>query len=288
MEEQVYVDGTFYPRSEAKVSVFDHGLLYGDGIFEGIRVYYGKVFLEKEHIDRLYDGAKAIHLQIPITKEEMAAALKKTIEVNKTTDGYIRLLVTRGVGNLGLNPYQCPKASVIIICSTIKLYSPELYEKGMFIVSVCTPACNPESKNPRIKSLNYLTNIMAKIEAHNAGCEEAVMLNTNGFVAECTGDNIFIIKNGMLKTPPSTAGILEGCTRNLVMKLAKEDGITVEEANMHRYDLYTADECFLTGTAAEIMPVTQIDARVIGTGAQGNLTIRLRELFRSFIKKYST
>lgn len=286
-EELVYIDGEFVPKSAAKISVFDHGLLYGDGIFEGIRVYCGKVFLMDEHVDRLYEGAHCLMIKIPLSKDEMKAVLVKSVEMNNLTDGYIRLVVTRGFGDLGLNPFKCPTPSVVIIAASITLYPPELYEKGLDIITVAVPRAHPETLNPRVKSLNYLSNILAKIEALNAGVMEAVMLNHRGEVSECTGDNIFVIKNGTLKTPPASATILEGCTRNTVMGIARKTGIEVIEPSMQRYDLYSADECFLTGTAAEVIPVVKIDGRVIGDGKPGPITNDLLAKFRAFIKEYA-
>ena len=282
-ELKVWMDGELVNQSEAKVSVYDHGLLYGDGIFEGIRAYNGKVFLCKEHIDRLYEGAHYVNLEIPISKEEMVKALNDTIKVNELTDAYIRLLVTRGTGDLGLDPRKCPKPTVIIIAASIALYPEELYQKGLDIITSAVPAVHGEALNPRVKTLNYLNNIMAKMEAIRAGKLEAIMLNHQGFVAECTGDNIFIIKNGILKTPSVYSGILEGCTRNLVLNLAKEAGLTVEETNLQRYDLYTADECFLTGTGAEVIAVIDIDGRKIGTGKPGSITQDMLKRFRDYI-----
>lgn len=283
---QVYVDGKLYPQDKAKISVFDHGLLYGDGVFEGIRIYNGRVFLCQEHIDRIYEGAHCLCLNIPLSKDEMRAALYKTIRANKLENGYIRLVVTRGAGTLGLNPFNCPKASVIIIAATIQLYPAELYRKGLDIITVAVPRAHPETLNPRVKSLNYLSNIMAKIEAINAGVEEAVMLNHQGLVSECTGDNIFIVKNGAVITPPPTATILVGCTRNAVLDLAREAGLPAKEENLQRYDLYSADECFLTGTAAELIPVVKIDGRAIGSGKPGPVTKRLLEAFHKFTAAY--
>ncbi len=282
-ELQVYIDGQFYPKSEAKISVFDHGLLYGDGVFEGIRAYNGKVFLCEEHIDRIYEGAHCLCLEIPMSKDELKQALYKALAVNGLTDAYIRLVVTRGEGDLGLSPRKCPKASVVIIAASITLYPEEMYQNGLEIITVAVPRAHPETLNPRVKSLNYLPNVLAKIEALNAGVEEAVMLNHQGYVSECTGDNIFVIKKGVLKTPPASATILEGCTRNAVMRIALESGIAVEEPMMHRYDLYSADECFLTGTAAELIPVIRIDGRQIGTGKPGPITLDLLGKFRAFI-----
>lgn len=285
-KDLIYIDGKFYPKAEAKVSVFDHGLLYGDGIFEGIRAYHGQVFLCREHIDRLYEGAKAICLNIPLSKREMREVLYQSLDTNGLAEAYIRLVVTRGVGDLGLSPRKCPKASVICIAASIQLYPEKLYREGLKIVTVPTPAVHPEALNPRIKTLNYLNNILAKIEALNAGVEEAIMLNHKGEVAECTGDNIFIFKNGTLKTPPPSACLLEGCTRNAVMEVARRAGVAVAETTLQRYDLFNADECFLTGTAAEMIPVTEIDGRVIGDGKPGKSTLEMLSRFRAFIADY--
>jgi branched-chain amino acid aminotransferase len=272
---KVYIDGKFYDEANAKISVFDHGLLYGDGIFEGIRAYNGRVFQLKEHVDRLYASAKAILLTIPLSHSEMVRAVVETCRRNKVRDGYVRLVVTRGVGTLGLNPNRCKKGSVVIIAGKIQLYPEELYLKGMEIVTVPTTRNLHSALNPAIKSLNYLNNILAKIEANNAGVEEAVMLNAEGFVAECTGDNLFIVKDGELLTPPLSAGALYGITRRVVMELAEEEGCRVSEPNLTRYDLFNADECFLTGTGAEIVPVVKIDGRIIGNGRPGPITQKL-------------
>lgn len=276
---KIYIDGKFYDEKSAKVSVFDHGLLYGDGVFEGIRAYHGRVFKLREHIERLFYSAKAILLTIPMTAEEICRAVLDTCRRNKIQDGYIRLLVTRGVGTLGLNPRTCKQPSIIIIAGKIQLYPQEYYERGMEIVTVPTTRNLHGALNPAIKSLNYLNNILAKIEANQAGCEEAVMLNAQGFVAECTGDNIFIIKGGKLITPPLYAGALYGITRGVVCEIAAEGGMPVIETNLTRYDLFNADECFLTGTGAEIIPVTKIDGRVIGSGRPG-------EASRDLVKRY--
>jgi len=272
---KVYIDGKFYDERDAKVSVFDHGLLYGDGIFEGIRAYNGRVFRLKEHIDRLFYSAKAILLTIPISHAEIMKAVVESCRQNNLRDGYIRLLVTRGIGTLGLNPNRCKNPSVIVIADKIQLYPQELYERGMEIVTVPTVRNLHSAVNPAIKSLNYLNNILAKIEANNSGCEEAVMLNADGYVAECTGDNIFIVKEGKLQTPPLSAGALYGITRATVIELAEKAGIKVSEPNLTRYDLFNADECFVTGTGAEIMPVVKIDGRVIGDGKAGSITRKL-------------
>jgi branched-chain amino acid aminotransferase len=281
---KIFIDGKLLNERDAKVSVFDHGLLYGDGVFEGIRIYHGAVFKLKEHIERLFYSAKAILLDIPLTPAEMIQATLETCRANKLRDGYIRLVVTRGVGTLGLNPRSCKKPSVIIIAGKIQLYPPEYYQRGLDLVTVPTTRNLHNSINPAIKSLNYLNNILAKIEANNAGVEEAIMLNAEGFVAECTGDNIFIIKNGALFTPPLSAGALYGITRATVIELAEAAGLKVSEPNLTRYDLFNADECFITGTAAEIVPVVKIDGRVIGTGKPGALTQKLVEEYHALTK----
>jgi branched-chain amino acid aminotransferase len=281
---KVFIDGKFYSERDAKISVFDHGLLYGDGIFEGIRAYNGRVFKLKEHIERLFASAKAILLQIPLSPAELTRATVETCRENQIRDGYIRLVVTRGAGTLGLNPNRCKNPSVIIIADKIQLYPPELYERGMEIVTVPTVRNLHSALNPAIKSLNYLNNILAKIEANNAGVEEAVMLNAEGFVAECTGDNLFIVKNGALFTPPLSAGALYGITRRTVIELAEKAGLKVAEPNLTRYDLFNADECFLTGTGAEIVPVVKIDGRVIGAGKPGPITRRLEEDYHALTK----
>ncbi|MEW6660823.1 MAG: branched-chain-amino-acid transaminase [Bacillota bacterium] len=277
-------DGKFVPEEEAKVSVFDHGLLYGDGVFEGIRAYHGRVFKLKEHIDRLYESAQSIDLRIELTKEEMEKVVLDSLRANNLTEGYIRLVVTRGKGDLGLDPRKCPRSMVFCIAASIRLYPEELYSKGMEVVTVATRRNVPEAINPRIKSLNYLNNIMARIEANLAGVPEAIMLNNEGYVAEATGDNIFIVKNGVLITPPAFVGILEGITRNTVMGLAAEQGIPVREQVFTRHDLYIADECFLTGTAAEVIPVVKIDGRQIGDGKPGPVTADLIHSFRELTK----
>ena len=281
---KVYINGKFRDEAEATISVFDHGLLYGDGIFEGIRAYHGRVFKLKEHIDRLFYSAKAILLTIPMSHADMSRAVVETCRANQVQDGYIRLVVTRGVGTLGLNPNRCKEPSVIIIAGKIQLYPPELYQKGMDIITVPTVRNLHSALNPAIKSLNYLNNILAKIEANNAGCEEAIMLNAEGFVAECTGDNVFIVKENQLLTPPLTAGALYGITRRVVLDLAVELGFKVAETNLTRYDLFNADECFLTGTGAELVPVVRLDGRVIGTGKPGPITERLVAQYRALTK----
>jgi branched-chain amino acid aminotransferase len=281
---KVFIDGKFYSQRDAKVSVFDHGLLYGDGIFEGIRAYNGRVFKLNEHIDRLFCSAKALLLKVPMTRAALNRAVVETCRENRVRDGYIRLLVTRGVGTLGLNPNRCKKPSVIIIAGKIQLYPRALYEKGMDIITVPTVRNLHSAVNPAIKSLNYLNNILAKIEANNAGCEEAVMLNSEGYVAECTGDNLFIMKAGQLLTPPLYAGALYGITRGTVMDLARESGIPAMETTLTRYDLFNADECFLTGTGAEVVPVVKIDGRVIGSGRPGRVTRKLVTAYHALTK----
>jgi branched-chain amino acid aminotransferase len=281
---KVYVDGKYYNERDAKVSVFDHGLLYGDGIFEGIRAYNGRVFRLKEHIDRLFYSAKGILLNLPMSHADVMEAVIQTCRRNKLRDGYIRLVVTRGVGTLGLNPNRCKNPSVIIIAGKIQLYPAEYYERGLEIITVPTIRNLHSALNPAIKSLNYLNNIMAKIEANNSGCEEAIMLNAEGFVSECTGDNIFILKEGELLTPPLSAGALYGVTRKVVMEIAGESGIRVREPNLSRYDMFNADECFLTGTGAELVPVIKIDGRVIGTGKPGPITRKLVAQYRALTK----
>lgn len=277
---KIYINGQILPQEEAKISVFDHGLLYGDGVFEGIRAYKGKIFMLSQHLDRLYNSATAIALRIPMTKTEMADAIKKTMEANNQTDSYIRLVVTRGIGKLGLDPNKCSAPQVIIITDTIELYPKALYERGLDIVTVSTIRNHFSALDPKIKSLNYLNNILAKIESIQAGAGEALMLNKDGYVAECAGDNIFIFKDNILLTPPANAGILIGITRNVVMELAAKMGIQVREELMTRYDIYIADECFLTGTAAEIIPVVKIDGRIIGTGKPGRVTLDLLKRYR--------
>jgi branched-chain amino acid aminotransferase len=280
---RIWINGKLHDKNDAKISVYDHGLLYGDGVFEGIRIYGGKVFKHKEHIDRLYDCARAIALEIPMTREEMMRAVEETVKANEKVEGYIRLVVTRGVGNLGLDPRKCVP-NIVVIVDDIALYPAELYETGMEIITASTMRNHPAALNPRIKSLNYLNNILAKIEANNAGCEEAIMLNAEGFVSECTGDNLFIIKEGHLQTPPLSAGALYGITRRVVMELGAEAGLKVSEPSLTRYDLFNADECFLTGTGAELVPVVKIDGRVIGKGKPGPMTRKLVTKYHALTK----
>ncbi len=278
---KVYISGKLFDKEQAMISVFDHGLLYGDGVFEGIRVYSGRVFLLKEHIDRLYESAKAIRLEIPLSPAALSKATEETVAANKLDDGYVRLVITRGAGYLGLDPKRTSDPQIIIIADTITLYPTETYEKGMKLVTASTIRNHPQALSPRIKSLNYLNNIMAKIEGADAGCVEALMLNHKGEVAECTGDNIFIVKHNVLMTPSAESGILEGITRGAVMKLARAAGIEVQELPLTRHDLYVADECFLTGTAAEVIPVTSLDGRTIGDGKPGPVTKDLLARFQT-------
>ncbi|MBP7826735.1 MAG: branched-chain-amino-acid transaminase [Verrucomicrobia bacterium] len=281
---RVYIDGKYYDEAKAKISVFDHGLLYGDGIFEGIRAYHGRVFKLQEHVDRLYHSAKALLLTIPMSPPEMMRAVVATCRKNRLRNGYIRLVVTRGVGTLGLNPNRCKQGSVIIIAGQIQLYPEAYYRNGLAIVTVPTVRNLHSALNPAIKSLNYLNNILAKIEANNAGVEEAVMLNAEGYVAECTGDNLFIVRDDEVLTPPLAAGALYGITRRVVMELAEEAGWRVREPNLTRYDLFNASECFLTGTGAEIVPVVKIDGRVIGSGKPGPVTRKLMERYHALTR----
>ena len=278
---KVFIDGKFFDEKNAKISVFDHGLLYGDGVFEGIRAYNGRVFKLKEHVDRLYYSAKAILLKIPMSRQAITKSVLDTCRRNKIRNGYIRLVVTRGVGTLGLDPDRCKKGSVIVIAGKIQLYPRELYEKGMPLITVPTTRNFANAINPAIKSLNYLNNILAKIEAKIGGCAEAIMLNSSGNVAECTGDNVFIMMGGKLLTPPLSAGALRGITRGAVIGLAAEMGLEVLEPDLTRYDLYNADECFITGTAAEIAPVAVIDGRVIGKGKPGPITRKFIAAYRA-------
>jgi branched-chain amino acid aminotransferase len=282
---KVYISGKLFDKADAKISVYDHGLLYGDGVFEGIRVYGGKVFRLREHVERLYESARSIYLEIPISREQMAAAITSTVQANNKKDGYIRAVVTRGAGYLGLDPRRTSDPQVIVIVDDISLYPREMYEAGMEICTAATIRNHPNAVNPRIKSLNYLNNIMAKIEAVRAGVPEALMLNHKGEVAECTGDNVFLVKHGVLKTPGLEAGILEGVTRNAIIELARGAGIEVQETALTRHDVYTADECFLTGTAAEVIPVVKCDARVIGGGKPGPVTRQLRERFEQLTRQ---
>ncbi len=277
---KIYLDGKFVDQADAKISVFDHGLLYGDGIFEGIRLYKGNIFRLDEHLERLEYSAKAILLKMPWTRKEIAEATCESCRQNNLVDGYIRLVVTRGVGDLGLSPWLCPKPSIFIIADKINLYPAEYYTKGLEIVTVPTRRVNSAAFSPAIKSLNYLNNILAKIEARQAGALEAILLNDQGFVAECTGDNIFIVHRGEIITPAASQGALKGITRDTIFDIAKEIGVPIREADMTRYDVWNADECFLTGTGAEVIPVVKLDGREIGVGKPGAITQRVLESFR--------
>ncbi|MGD1276485.1 MAG: branched-chain-amino-acid transaminase [Tepidisphaeraceae bacterium] len=288
MSLKIWIDGKLYDKEDAKISVYDHGLLYGDGVFEGIRVYQGKIFECEAHLNRLFDSARAIHLTPPRSKEQLQSAMQEVVRVNGFSDCYIRLVITRGVGYLGLSPGRCPTPTVFIIADTVELYSREMYEKGMSIVTASVVRNPPNALPPRIKSLNYLNNILAKIEAEEAGVPEAVMLNQDGNVAECTGDNIFIVRSAQVQTPGTADGLLEGVTRKTIFELCRKLAIPCIEKTLRRHDLHVADECFLTGTAAEVIPVTRIDGRPIGTGSPGPITRRLMEAFRRLVRGESS
>jgi branched-chain amino acid aminotransferase len=285
---KIWLNGALVDRERAVVSVFDHGLLYGDGVFEGIRSYAGRVFRLDEHLDRLLASARAIMLDVPGGKDGLRTAVLETLRANGLRDAYVRLVVTRGPGDLGLDPRKCSSPTVFVIADRIELYPEEFYRKGLAVMTVATRRNLPEALNPRIKSLNYLNNILAKIEANNYGVLEAIMLNADGLVAECTGDNVFTVQRGRLVTPPTYVGALEGITRNVVISLARARGVPVEERPFTRYELYTADECFLTGTAAEIIPVCSVDARPIGTGSPGPETLRLIAEFQELTRTEGT
>jgi len=283
---KIYINGRFYDKENAKVSVFDHGLLYGDGVFEGIRSYNRRVFKLSEHIDRLFESAQSILLKISLTKEQLIKAILATLKANKLDNAYIRLIVTRGVGDLGLDPRKCDQGpTVIIIADKIALYPDRFYQQGLVIVTVPTVRNLPEALNPQIKSLNYLNNILAKIEAVNSGCDEAIMLDSLGYVAECTGDNIFVVKNGHLYTPPQCMGTLRGITRDAILEIARKYKICAHEHVITRHEVYISDECFLTGTAAEVIPVVKVDGRVIGQGKPGKLTLNLMKKFKELTVK---
>jgi len=283
-QQWIYLNGEFVTKENAVISVYDHGFLYGDGIFEGIRIYNGNIFKCKEHLDRLYDSAKSIDLKIPLTKEEMLQALVETIRKNELRNGYIRLVVSRGPGDLGLDPRRSPKASVIIIVEQLAIYPEEAYLNGLKIVSVSSRRNIPDAINPKIKSLNYLNNVLVKIQANLAGVGEALMLNAQGYVTEGSGDNIFIVKNGVLRTPPSYVGILEGITRNTIIDICGQLGLPLKEEPFTLHDVYVADEVFLTGTAAEVIAVREVDGRVIGEGKAGPITLKLLEEFRKIVE----
>ena len=282
---EVYIDGKFYPKAEAKISVFDHGFLYGDGIFEGIRLYQGCVFRLDEHLERLEMSAKALCLDMPWSRQEIAEIVCESCRRNQLTDGYIRLVVSRGFGDLGLSPKNCPKPSIICIADSIKLYPEELYTTGMRIITAPTRRISPAALPPMIKSLNYLNNIMAKMEAQQHGFHECLMLYEQGYVAECTGDNVFLIHKGRLLTPASHAGALVGITRQVALEVAGALGIPTVETNITRYDVWNADECFLTGTAAEVIPVVEIDGRKVGAGTPGPVTKRLTDAFHALVRR---
>ncbi|GIP49556.1 Branched-chain-amino-acid aminotransferase [compost metagenome] len=282
-EQWIYLDGQYVTKDQAKVSVYDHGFLYGDGIFEGIRIYNGNIFKCKEHLDRLYDSAKSIMLEIPLTYQEMENALVETLRRNELRNGYIRLVVSRGAGNLGLDPNRCPKASVVIIVEQLAIYSEEAYKTGLKTVSVSTRRNIPDALNPKIKSLNYLNNILVKIQSNLSGAGEAIMLNAQGYVTEGSGDNIFIVKNGMITTPPCYLGALDGITRQAIIEICRKRGYSIQEQPFTLHDVYVADEVFLTGTAAEVIAVREVDGRIIGEGHAGPITLKLLEEFRAIV-----
>ena len=285
MSQHIYINGEYFDRENAKVSVYDHGLLYGDGVFEGMRIYGGNVFRLTDHLIRLFESALAIQLPIDMTIEQLADATNQTVAKNNLEDGYIRLVVTRGSGPLGLDPFKCTDPQIIIIADTITLYPDAMYRDGLDLVTAATIRNHPAALSPRIKSLNYLNNIMAKMEGLRAGCVEAVMLNTRGEVSECTGDNLFVVNEGIIHTPPIDAGILEGITRNTVIQLARDNGTEVQERPMTRHDIYVADECFLTGSAAEVIAAVRLDGRTIGNGKPGPVTKDLKERFESLVRR---
>ncbi len=285
---KIYIDGKLHDEADARISVFDHGLLYGDGVFEGIRFYNRRVFRLEEHIRRLYDSARSILLNIPKTPEEMTAAVLETCRANNMDDGYIRLVITRGVGGLGLSPYKCPTPSVIIIAAPLAIYPPEAYRDGLVVATCATRRPTHDTLSPQVKSLNYLNNVMAKVEAMQAGAEEGLMLNDRGLVAECTADNVFVVRNGAINTPTFAAGALDGITRRAVFDICASLGITISETDISRHDIFTADECFLTGTAAEVIAVTKLDQRVIGTGIPGPVTNRVIAAFKELTRSSGT
>ena len=285
MALKVWIDGKLYDKADAKVSVYDHGLLYGDGVFEGIRVYNGRIFERDAHLDRLWDSAKAIRLPIPMSKEQLTAAMEETVRANGFKDCYIRAVVTRGPGDLGIDPRKSPRPSVFVIADLIAIYPREVYEKGISIITASVVRNHPNALSARIKSLNYLNNVLAKIEANDAGASEAVMLNHVGNVSECTAENIFIVRGGEVQTPTATDGILEGVTRKVMLELCRRQQIPCVEKVLQRHDLYVADECFLTGTGAEVMPVTKVDGREIGTAQVGPITRRLIDAFHRHVRE---
>lgn len=285
MATTIWIDGQYYDRDSAKISVFDHGLLYGDGVFEGIRSYDGKIFRLREHLERLYDSAKAIALTIPMSIDEMTTMTEAAVTRSGIDNAYLRLIVTRGVGDLGLDPRKCPDPTVILIVDTIKLYNAEVEARGLTVITAGTPITNREALSPRVKSLNYLAHIMAKLEGINAGADEVLMLEAGGTVAEGSGQNIFVVKRGVLKTPPPWAGVLQGVTRDAVLELAAELAIPVQETMLNRYDVYTADEAFFTGTASELIAIRSVDGREIGSAWPGTTTRRLREAFAQLVRR---
>ncbi len=284
MAFKIWINGKLYDKEDAKISVYDHGLLYGDGVFEGLRSYGGIVFRLEQHLTRLWNSAKAILLEIPLSREEVARAMNETLQVNGLKDGYIRLVVTRGAGSLGLDPNRTADPQIIIITDHITVYPEDLYRQGLEIITASTLRNHPAALNPRIKSLNYLNNILAKIECMQAGCMEALMLNHKGEVSECTADNIFLVRGGVLLTPPTDAGVLEGITREAVIELARQSGREVREVSLTRHDVYIAEECFLTGTAVEVIAVVKVDSRVIGAGTPGPITRDLKERFHKLTR----
>ncbi len=285
MSLKIWLDGKLVDKADAKVSVYDHGLLYGDGVFEGIRVYGGRIFKAKEHLRRLYDSAKAIRLTVPIAPDKLLAAMEETVRANNLTECYIRAVVTRGVGFLGIDPNKCANPSVFIIADQIHVYPKETYDKGIAVITAATIRTHPAALSPRVKSLNYLNNILARIEANDAGVPDAIMLNSSGNVAEGTVQNVFIVRDGRVLTPTAVDGILEGVTRQTMLDLCRTLGIPCEERSLQKHDLYVADECFLTGTGAEVMPVTKIDGRLVGPGTAGPVTKRLIEAFHKFVRE---
>ncbi len=281
---QIWLDGALVPREAAKVSVFDHGLLYGDGVFEGIRIYNRRIFRLDAHLDRLYDSARALALTIPLSPRELGDAVRTTVRANRQEDGYIRLIVTRGVGDLGVDPRTCPRATVVIIVTDVRLYPAELYQQGLTVITSATRQVSHEAVDPRVKSLNYLKNVLAKIDAARAGAHEAIMLNGQGFVAECTGDNLYVVRDGIITTPSPQDGALEGITREALLQLAAEASMVAREARLTRFDVYTADECFLSGTGAEVIGVRTVDGRPIGSGTPGPVTRRLQQAFHALAR----
>lgn len=284
MSGAIYVDGTWHTRADARISVFDHGLLYGDGVFEGIRAYGGRIFRLAQHVERIFDSAKAIHLAVPHTREEFAGLVEEAVRRSGLSDAYIRPVITRGTGDLGLDVRKCLAATVIIIVDTIAVWPPERYEQGLDVVTAGTPVPHREALSPRVKSLNYLSHVMAKLEGSLAGADEVLMLDPAGFVAEGSGQNLFVVRKGVVRTPPVSAGILQGVTRDAVIELAREAGYPVEEALLNRYDVYTADEAFLTGTASEVAPIRRYDGRTIGAGKAGPITRDLHARFHALVR----